>query len=232
MIATRAERTTDGFRISGQKIWTFGATGADFGALLARTSGARGDPDGVSYFIVPMGSAGLTIVPIKDLGGASAVSEVFFDDVDLPADHLIGELGAGLRIRRPIDPVPTVPFNPGFGAGHDPAVFRLLDLAGRQDVPAALRRHHPRSLRREPEHRCPGHPRCRRGAQHRYRLGPAGRRPTMAHAGVPVLKTLLIYFLVFLLLKTRTNFKSIARYNFNSFTILLLLILVDIYTIS
>jgi 3-oxochol-4-en-24-oyl-CoA dehydrogenase len=138
MIATRAEQTADGYRISGQKIWTFGAGGAHFGALLARTSGARGDPDGVSYFIVPMQSAGLTIVPIKDLGGASAVSEVFFDDVEIPADHLIGELGAGLRIRRPNDPAPTVPFNPGFGAGHDPAVFRLLDLTGHDEMPGTF----------------------------------------------------------------------------------------------
>jgi len=138
MIATRAERTTGGYRISGQKIWTFGATSANFGALLARTSGARGDPDGVSYFIVPMQSPGVTIVPIKDLGGASAVSEVFFDDVEIPADNLIGELGAGLRIRRPNDPVPTVPFNAGFGAGHDPAVFRLLDLAEGDDVPGSF----------------------------------------------------------------------------------------------
>jgi hypothetical protein len=138
MIATRAERTSDGFRISGQKIWTFFAGRARFGALLARTSGSRGDADGVSYFVVAMDSPGLTIVPIKDLSGGSTVSEVFIDDVEIPADHLIGELGAGLRIRRPNDPVPTVPFNPGFGSGHEPAVLQLLELAEWVDAPSTV----------------------------------------------------------------------------------------------
>jgi 3-oxochol-4-en-24-oyl-CoA dehydrogenase len=135
LIATRADRSSGGFRISGQKIWTFQARQANFGALLARTSGSRGDADGVSYFILPMDSPGLTIVPITDLGGMSTVSEVFIDDVEIPADHLIGELGAGLRIRRPNYPAPTVPFNAGLGGGHDPAVLKLLELADWNDAP-------------------------------------------------------------------------------------------------
>jgi hypothetical protein len=138
MVATRADRTTGGFRISGQKIWTFQARQANFGALLARTSGGRGDPDGLSYFILPMESPGLTIVPITDLSGISMVSEVFIDDVEIPADHLIGVPGTGLGIRRPNHPVPTVPFNSGFGPGHDPAVLTLLDLADWDDVPTTV----------------------------------------------------------------------------------------------
>jgi alkylation response protein AidB-like acyl-CoA dehydrogenase len=138
MIATRAVQTSQGFRISGQKIWTFQAGRAHFGALLARTSGSSGDPDGVSYFVLPMDSPGLTIVPITDLSGGSTVSEVFLDDVEIPADHLIGELGAGLRIRRPNEPIPTVPFNPGFGPGHEPPVLKLLELADWDDEPSTL----------------------------------------------------------------------------------------------
>lgn len=141
MIATRAESTPEGFVVRGQKIWTFSAPQAHFGALLARTSGSPGDPDGVSYFIVPMDSAGLTINPIKDLSGNSAVSEVFFDDVRIGADHLIGELGAGLRIRRPNDPIPTVPFNPGFGPGHEPPVLKLMAEARRDDISGTFADH-------------------------------------------------------------------------------------------
>jgi hypothetical protein len=138
LVATRADRISGGFRISGQKIWTFQARLANFGALLARTSGSRGDPDGLSYFILPMDAPGLTIVPITDLSGISMVSEVFIDDVEIPDDHLIGELGAGLRIRRPNNPAPTVPFNSGFGPGHDPAVLTLLDLADWDDLPTTV----------------------------------------------------------------------------------------------
>jgi alkylation response protein AidB-like acyl-CoA dehydrogenase len=138
MIATRAVETSNGFRISGQKIWTFQAGRAHFGALLARTSGSSGDPDGVSYFVLPMDSPGLTIVPIKDLSGGSTVSEVFIDDVEVPADHLIGDPGAGLRIRRPNEPVPTVPFNPGFGPGHEPPVLQLLELADWESAPSTV----------------------------------------------------------------------------------------------
>jgi Acyl-CoA dehydrogenase, middle domain/Acyl-CoA dehydrogenase, N-terminal domain len=138
MVGTRADRTTEGFRINGQKIWTFHADTAHYGAVLARTSGSRGDPDGISYFILPMNSPGLTVVPIKDLTGGSTVSEVFFDDVELPADHLIGALGAGLRMRRPNVPAPTVSFNAGFGAGHDPALLKLLQPAGWADIPSTV----------------------------------------------------------------------------------------------
>ena len=69
LIATRAEGSGDGYRITGQKIWSFSAHEAHFGALLARTSGSRGDPHGISYFILPMDAPGVSIVPIKDLAG-------------------------------------------------------------------------------------------------------------------------------------------------------------------
>src|SRR5262249_31139328 len=55
-----------------------------------------------------------------------------------PADHLIGDLGAGLRIRRPNEPVPTVPFNPGFGSGHEPPVLQLLRLADWDGRPSTV----------------------------------------------------------------------------------------------
>jgi Acyl-CoA dehydrogenase, middle domain/Acyl-CoA dehydrogenase, N-terminal domain len=138
MIATRAAPTADGFRVTGQKIWTYNAGRARLGGLLARTSGTPGDAEGVSYFVLPMDSPGVTIVPIKDLSGGSTVSEVFLDEVDIPADSLIGEPGTGLKIRRPNQPVPTVPFNPGFLPGHDPAVLRLLEMTEWDDVPSAL----------------------------------------------------------------------------------------------
>jgi alkylation response protein AidB-like acyl-CoA dehydrogenase len=138
MITTRAEQTSDGFRINGQKVWTFNAERAHFGALLARTSGSPGDPNGISYFVLPMDSPGLTIVPIRDLSGVSLAYEVFLDDVEVAADHLIGELGEGLRIRRPSGPFLTVSVNPGLGAGHEPPVLNLLDLAAWDEVPSSV----------------------------------------------------------------------------------------------
>jgi alkylation response protein AidB-like acyl-CoA dehydrogenase len=76
MIATRALRAGEEFRISGQKIWSANAGNVDYGGLLARTSGQAGDPTGVSYFLLPMDTPGITIRPIRDLAGRTLLNDV------------------------------------------------------------------------------------------------------------------------------------------------------------
>ncbi|MDX3590683.1 acyl-CoA dehydrogenase [Streptomyces sp. ID03-2B] len=100
-LRTRAVRTDEGWRITGQKVWTSAARTADHGILLART-----DPDapkhrGLTYFLVDMRRArGIDIRPLKEITGDSLFNEVYFDDVLLPADAVVGEVGGGWRVAR------------------------------------------------------------------------------------------------------------------------------------
>jgi len=91
-IRTRAVRDGDHFVVNGQKIWNSGAAMADFIYLICRT-----DPDapahkGLSELIVDMHSPGITIKPIMDMTGSDHFCEVFFEDVRVPAENLVGEL--------------------------------------------------------------------------------------------------------------------------------------------
>ncbi|MFD7381666.1 acyl-CoA dehydrogenase [Streptomyces anulatus] len=100
-LRTRAVRTDEGWRITGQKVWTSAARTADHGILLART-----DPDapkhrGLTYFLVDMkNTAGIDIRPLKEITGDALFNEVYFDDVLLPADAVVGEVGGGWRVAR------------------------------------------------------------------------------------------------------------------------------------
>lgn len=100
-LRTRAVRTDEGWRITGQKVWTSAARTADHGVLLART-----DPDaprhrGLTYFLVDMKRArGIDIRPLKEITGEALFNEVYFDDVLLPADAVVGEVGGGWRVAR------------------------------------------------------------------------------------------------------------------------------------
>lgn len=100
-LRTRAVRTDEGWRITGQKVWTSAARTADHGILLART-----DPDapkhrGLTYFLVDMRNAeGIDIRPLKEITGEALFNEVYFDDVLLPADAVVGEVGGGWRVAR------------------------------------------------------------------------------------------------------------------------------------
>ncbi|MFJ3972469.1 acyl-CoA dehydrogenase [Streptomyces parvus] len=100
-LRTRAVRTDEGWRITGRKVWTSAARTADHGILLART-----DPDaprhrGLTYFLVDMKRArGIDIRPLREITGASLFNEVYFDDVLLPADAVVGEVGGGWRVAR------------------------------------------------------------------------------------------------------------------------------------
>jgi alkylation response protein AidB-like acyl-CoA dehydrogenase len=95
-IQARAKRQDDGsWRLSGQKVWTTNAQIASFGLLLART-----DPDvpkhrGLTLFVVPLDAEGVTIRGLRQISGEAEFNEVFFDDVAIDADAVVGGVGNG-----------------------------------------------------------------------------------------------------------------------------------------
>ena len=100
-IQTRAQRTAEGYRVNGQKVWTSRAAHSDLMVLLARTTPVEElerRTDGLSLFLVDMRGRGaeLEIRPIATMIN-HATTEVFFNDLELPADALIGEEGRGFR---------------------------------------------------------------------------------------------------------------------------------------
>ena len=97
-IRTRAVGNDGGFLLNGRKIWTTNAHRCQYMIALVRTSGGPGDRHkGLSQLIVDLSLPGITIRPIKDLSGDSHFCEVFFDNVQLGHDALIGQEGEGWR---------------------------------------------------------------------------------------------------------------------------------------
>jgi len=94
-LSTRAERDGDRFIVNGQKVWCSGGRYSDWGILMART-----DPDapkhrGISFFLCDMGTPGIEVRPLRQMTGEAEFDEVFFTDVELRADALLGPLHAG-----------------------------------------------------------------------------------------------------------------------------------------
>lgn len=95
-VATRAEKSANGWILNGRKIWTTHAQRSHYVLALVRTSGTPADRQkGLSQFVVDLKLPGITIRPIQDLAGDAHFSEVFFDDVQLGDDALVGTAGAG-----------------------------------------------------------------------------------------------------------------------------------------
>jgi alkylation response protein AidB-like acyl-CoA dehydrogenase len=99
-LSTRAERVEGGWVLNGQKVWTSLAQTADFGICLARSDPDAGKHAGITYFIVDMRAEGIDIRPLRELTGAAMFNEVFFNDVFVPDDAVVGAPGDGWRIGR------------------------------------------------------------------------------------------------------------------------------------
>ncbi len=99
-LSTRAERVEGGWVLNGQKVWTSLAQTADFGICLARSDPDAAKHAGITYFIVDMHADGLDIRPLRELTGAAMFNEVFFNDVFVPDDAVVGAPGDGWRIGR------------------------------------------------------------------------------------------------------------------------------------
>lgn len=97
-VKTKAIRNESGWSLSGQKIWTTYAKRSQYMIALVRTStDLENRHGGLSQVLVDLSLPGITIRPITDLAGDSHFYEVFFDDVQLPADAIIGEEGDGWK---------------------------------------------------------------------------------------------------------------------------------------
>ncbi|MCO6429572.1 MAG: acyl-CoA dehydrogenase family protein [Deltaproteobacteria bacterium] len=97
-IKTRAVVADNGFHVSGQKVWTSFAQIADWCFLLARTSDEPSKHAGLSYLLVPMKSKGITVRPLKQISGDEEFNEVFFDNVFVPKENVVGNVGEGWKI--------------------------------------------------------------------------------------------------------------------------------------
>ncbi len=99
-LGTRAVKDGDEWIVNGQKIWNSGAQNSQFGILIARTDPDLGKHQGISYFICPMDIPGVEVRPIVEMTGMALFNEVFFTDVRLPADALVGEVNRGWSLAK------------------------------------------------------------------------------------------------------------------------------------
>jgi alkylation response protein AidB-like acyl-CoA dehydrogenase len=94
-LQTRAVLDGDEWVINGQKIWTSLADRSNWGWLAARTDPDAPKHKGISTFVVPMDAPGISIRPLINMAGQAGFNEVFFDNVRIPKDHLVGEANRG-----------------------------------------------------------------------------------------------------------------------------------------
>lgn len=144
-LRTRAVEDGDGWRITGQKIWTSYAGMAQWCVLAARV-GPGERHEGITMFLVPMDTPGITVRPIRSMLGPHHLNEVFFDDVLAGPDAVLGGIGEGWAVIRKALAHERV------GIARYARCERLLSALGRElaphwdDLPASLHAQWARAL--------------------------------------------------------------------------------------
>jgi alkylation response protein AidB-like acyl-CoA dehydrogenase len=125
-LQTKAVDMGDHFIVNGQKVWTSGAQYADWIFMLVRTDPDAPKHKGISYILVDKSTPGITVRPLVLLTGHAHFNEVFFEDVKVPKENLVGEKNEGWKVT-----VTTLAYERA-GAGvsnHDDQIMRLVALA-------------------------------------------------------------------------------------------------------
>jgi alkylation response protein AidB-like acyl-CoA dehydrogenase len=97
-VRTRVEPADGGFLVTGQKVWSSLAHLADFCILLGRGEPGSQRHAGLTYVIVDMHAPGVEVRPLRQITGEAEFNEIFFSDVQVPGDNLLGEVGGGWQV--------------------------------------------------------------------------------------------------------------------------------------
>jgi alkylation response protein AidB-like acyl-CoA dehydrogenase len=97
-LRSTAVRDGDEWLLNGQKVWTSGAQYSDYGIVLARTNPDVPKHKGLSMFVLDMHAPGVEVRPLKQINGGASFNEVFFTNVRIPTDHILGDPGEGWRV--------------------------------------------------------------------------------------------------------------------------------------
>ena len=128
-LRTKAVRAEGGWNLTGQKVWTSAAHKADWGVCLARTDPEAPKHKGITYFLVDMRSSGIDIRPLREITGDELFNEVFFDDVFVPDEMVVGAVNDGWRLARTTLANERVAMAHGTALGN-PMEQMLAGLAG------------------------------------------------------------------------------------------------------
>jgi alkylation response protein AidB-like acyl-CoA dehydrogenase len=142
-VQTRADRKNGYYVINGQKVWTSYAHYANWCILLTRTDATAPKHKGLTFFIVDMASPGLTVKPLRQMSGDAEFNELFFDNLEVPAENVVGRENGGWAVA-----ITTLMFERGPRALSRQLILRqgiaeLLELArarGRAGEPVTRQR--------------------------------------------------------------------------------------------
>jgi alkylation response protein AidB-like acyl-CoA dehydrogenase len=128
-----ATRDGDEWLLNGQKVWTSGAHWSDYGEVICRTNPDAEKHKGITAFIVDMKSPGVTIKPLKQMNGGSAFNEVFFDNVRVPHDQVLGDVNEGWTVAITTLMNERVAIGSA-GGGSRGTINEVIDLARRKGL--------------------------------------------------------------------------------------------------
>jgi acyl-CoA dehydrogenase len=118
--------------VNGQKVWSSGAQYSDWGMLLVRTDPAAQKHAGITWMALDMRTPGITVRPLRQMNGGAHFNEVFFEDVRVPAAHVVGDVNAGWMVA--VTTLLNERLMAGGLLGQDEMVDSLIDLARQHGV--------------------------------------------------------------------------------------------------
>jgi alkylation response protein AidB-like acyl-CoA dehydrogenase len=131
-LSTLAVRDGDEWVVNGQKVWTSGAQYSDYGEIICRTSPDAEKHRGITAFVVDMRAPGVTVKPLRQMNGGASFNEVFFDDVRVVHDQVLGDVDQGWSVAITTLMNERVAIGSGGGGGQRATVHDVISLAQRR----------------------------------------------------------------------------------------------------
>jgi alkylation response protein AidB-like acyl-CoA dehydrogenase len=129
-IKTRGVRTEGGWVVTGQKVWTTNAKACRWGFATVRTDASGPKHTGVTMMAIDLGSEGVEVRPLREITGDALFNEVFFDEVFVPDDDVVGAVGQGWAVARNVLGNERVSIGGGGGSGGSLIGLQASDLLG------------------------------------------------------------------------------------------------------